>query len=100
LFGATLVALLVLAMGAAPGLAGSRPVNVNTASAEELVEINGIGKAKAQAIIAYRDQNGPFASVDDLRQVRGIGDKILERIRPQVTTGADGAMAPPAAAQR
>jgi competence protein ComEA len=97
---ATLVALLLTTMGAVQGSAENRPVNVNTASVEELVEVNGIGNAKAQAIIAYRDQNGPFGSVDDLRQVSGIGAKILERIRPQVTTGADGVAAPPAPAQR
>lgn len=91
----TLVALLVAAMTPSQGFSGNRPVNINTASAEELVELNGIGNSKARAIVAYRDKNGPFQSVDDLRQVSGIGEKILERIRPQVTVEKEGASAPP-----
>ena len=91
----TLVAFLLMAMGASQGFAGKGPVNINTASVEELVELNGIGNSKAQAIVSYRDKNGPFQSVDDLRQVSGIGEKILERIRPQVTVEKSGASAPP-----
>lgn len=75
------------------------PVNVNTASAAELATIKGIGQSKAQAIIEHRDKNGQFKSVDDLKLVRGIGDKMLEQLRSQVTVGSDGAApAPPAAA--
>ena len=80
-----LAAVLLATVSVSPALAGSKPVDINTASVQELVEINGIGNAKAQAIVSYRDKNGPFASVDELRQVSGIGEKILERIRPQVT---------------
>ncbi len=56
------------------------PVNVNTADAATLAQnINGIGPKKAQAIVNYRKQNGPFKSVDDLVKVKGIGLKIVEK---------------------
>lgn len=60
------------------------PVNVNTADVEQLDALPGIGPATAAAIIADRDANGPFASVDDLSRVRGIGPAKLEQLRPLV----------------
>ena len=60
-------------------------VNVNTASQAELEALNGIGPAKAKAILDYRQKNGPFKSVDDLKKVNGIGDKTLESIRKDVS---------------
>ncbi|MDR2031545.1 MAG: helix-hairpin-helix domain-containing protein [Azoarcus sp.] len=63
------------------------PVNINTADATALQQINGIGPAKASAIIEYRTTNGPFASIDDLVKVPGIGEKSLEHLRSQVTIG-------------
>ena len=60
-------------------------VDINRASAAELEELPGVGPATAEAIIAHREQSGPFASVDDLIDVRGIGDAKLEQIRPQAT---------------
>jgi competence protein ComEA len=69
--------------------AEEKMINVNTASAAELAGLKGIGEKKAQAIVAYREQNGSFKAVDDLAQVKGIGPKLLEQLRPQVTVGAD-----------
>ncbi|MDR3212380.1 MAG: helix-hairpin-helix domain-containing protein [Azoarcus sp.] len=63
------------------------PVNINAADAAALQQINGIGQSKAKAIIEYRKANGPFASVDDLVKVPGIGAKSLERLKPQITVG-------------
>lgn len=86
----TLVALLgALALCVTqPALAETGPLNLNTATAAELASLKGIGPAKAQAIVEHRDKNGQFKSVDDLKLVHGVGDKMLEQLRPQVTVGA------------
>lgn len=61
-------------------------INVNTASADALAEIlTGIGPKKAEAIVAYREANGPFKSVDDLLQVKGIGPSTLEKNRDRIS---------------
>ncbi len=84
---------LGLALAAAPSLAAETgapaagPVNVNTASAEELQRLPGIGEARARAIVEMREQRGGFRSVDELVEVRGIGEAALERLRPHVTVG-------------
>jgi competence protein ComEA len=71
--------------GAAPAGAGSTGVvNVNTATTEELARLPGIGEAKARAIVQFRKEQGAFRSVDQLRDVKGIGDAALERIRGHV----------------
>ncbi|HLM62855.1 MAG TPA: helix-hairpin-helix domain-containing protein [Acidimicrobiales bacterium] len=65
---------------AAPG----QPVNLNTASADELDTLPGVGPTTAAAIIAHREANGPFTAVDQLLDVRGIGDAKLEALRDLV----------------
>ncbi|MFM0795955.1 helix-hairpin-helix domain-containing protein [Streptococcus suis] len=60
-------------------------VNLNTATEADLQTISGIGSKRAADIIAYREANGGFKSVDDLNNVSGIGDKTMESIRPYVT---------------
>jgi competence protein ComEA len=70
--------------GAPPGSSGGL-VNINTASATELETLSGIGEVLAATIVEYRDQNGPFASVEDLMDVSGIGPATLDEIRDQVT---------------
>jgi competence protein ComEA len=60
-------------------------INVNTASASELEELPGVGPTTAQAIVDHRERNGPFASVDDLLDVRGIGEAKLAEIRDRAT---------------
>jgi len=74
------------------------PVNINSADEAALQQINGIGASKAKAIIEYRKANGPFATVDDLTKVPGIGEKSLVHLKPQITVGA--ATATPASAAR
>jgi competence protein ComEA len=92
-----LVASLWMAAGVPPLGAEERLININTASAVELGELKGIGDAKAKEILEYREKNGPFKSVDDLRQVHGIGNKLLEALRPHITVGPVAAA--PAAAK-
>lgn len=60
-------------------------VNINTATPQELVLLPGIGKAKAEQIVQYR-QAKPFASVDDLKNIPGLGAKRIEAMRPHVVT--------------
>ena len=67
----------------APETAG--PVNLNTATADDLDALPGVGPAPAAAILAHRDQMGPFGAVDDLADVRGIGPAKLDALRGLVT---------------
>ncbi|MGZ4126293.1 MAG: helix-hairpin-helix domain-containing protein [Actinomycetota bacterium] len=71
--------------GATGGSSGVTLVNVNTATETELESLPGVGPVTAAAIIEYRTQNGPFATVDDLVDVSGIGPSTLEQMRPFVT---------------
>ncbi len=59
-------------------------VNVNKATAEELIKVRGIGPVMAKRIIEHRDKNGAFKAIDDLAQVQGIGGNKLQRIKDQV----------------
>ncbi|MEI6579762.1 MAG: ComEA family DNA-binding protein [Eubacteriales bacterium] len=63
----------------------SGPININTATKEQLMTLNGIGEVKSAAIIDYRRENGNFNSVDELDNVKGIGPKIIEKIRAFIT---------------
>lgn len=60
-------------------------ININTATKEQLVLLPGIGEAYADRIILHREDFGPFRTVDDLVNVKGIGKKTLERLRPYIT---------------
>ena len=72
---------------AAPGAAGATAtlVNINTASPEELETLPGIGEVLAATIVQYREEHGPFTSVDQLLDVSGIGEVTLEELRDLVT---------------
>jgi competence protein ComEA len=65
--------------------ASSNKVNINTASASELVSLDGVGESTAAKIIAYRQSNGSFASIEDIKKVSGIGDKKFEAIKDRIT---------------
>ena len=81
------VLALPLALAAAPFAASalSGVVNVNTASAEELSLLPGVGPSRARAIIELRQQRGGFKRVEDLLEVKGIGEAALARLRPHLT---------------
>lgn len=64
---------------------GNTLININTADLEQLKEITGIGNIKAQSIIDYREANGGFKSLEELKNVDGIGDKTFEKIKEQIT---------------
>ena len=69
----------------------TEPVNINTADAETLASaINGVGIKKARDIVAYRQQNGPFVTVDDLTKVTGIGSHTVESSRENLTVKTNG----------
>ena len=90
----TLVQGLILSLLPA-GAALAGPVNLNSADAATLAkELDGIGPAKAQAIIEFRQKNGPFRSPEDLLKVDGIGERVLEQNRGNIRL--NGAAATPA----
>ena len=60
-------------------------ININTADAEKLQTLSGIGEAKAAAIIAYREEHGAFGDINEIMNVSGIGEKIFENIRDSIT---------------
>lgn len=52
-------------------------ININKAGVEKLMELKGIGKSYAQRIVEYREKNGPFKEINDLKNIKGIGEKII-----------------------
>ena len=79
--------LLILLLGMTAGGFANTPerLNLNDASAAELsARLSGVGQAKAEAIIAWRRDHGPFRQVDDLSQVKGIGPGLLKRNRDRL----------------
>jgi competence protein ComEA len=69
---------------AGPLSAAGGLININTASQTELESLPGIGPTRAQAIIAYRTQHGPFARIEDIQNVSGIGEKTFESLRSHI----------------
>lgn len=86
--------LAAAAIGAASlaatiGVQAAEPLNINTASAAALAAaIDGVGAQRAAGIVSYRENNGPFRTVEDLVNVQGIGQKILDGSRDQLTAGS------------
>ncbi|MGH9787068.1 MAG: ComEA family DNA-binding protein [Candidatus Acidiferrales bacterium] len=67
------------------------PVNINTATVEELAKLPGVGKSIAQRIVNHREKSGKFRNVEELLVIRGISRKKLEQLRPLITTEAEEA---------
>jgi competence protein ComEA len=81
----------------------AEPVNINTADATALAKaLNGVGPAKAKAIVSYREKNGPFKSVDQLAMVEGMTQKLIDKNRADIKLGAEksAATAPAAPAAK
>ena len=77
---------LFVALFLSVGLAfAAGKININTATQEELQTLNGVGASTATAIIEHREQAGPYSSVNDLVEVKGIGDKKVAKLADQVT---------------
>lgn len=82
------VAAFLLMFSLATGFAYANepmPVNINTADAITLSSLNGVGQVKAEAIVTYREANGPFESVEQLVEVSGIGARTVENNAEQMT---------------
>lgn len=75
--------LLALGLLLCSGIAFAA-VNINTATKDELTSLPGIGPAKAQAILDYRKAHGPFKTVEELKDVKGIGAKRFEKLKPEL----------------
>ena len=87
-----IAALMVTLM---PVLVWAGPVDINTADAATIAkELQGIGLSRAQAIVAYREKNGAFRSADELRKIKGIGAKVLEKNRANIKLDAKAEGAP------
>jgi competence protein ComEA len=82
----TILAALFLSLAIAQhGLAEEMSVDINTASAEELAEVlQGVGMARAEAIVAYREEHGKFQYIDELVNVRGIGLRTVDQNRDRI----------------
>lgn len=94
------IATAGLALALALPAFAATPVNINTADAETIAKsLDGIGLAKAKAIVAFRDEHGPFKSVADLEQVKGIGAATLERNHDAILLSGEGAKADAAPAK-
>jgi comEA protein len=67
------------------------PVNLNTATAAQLDALPGIGKSTAQRIVEYRQKNGGFKKIEELMNVKGVGEKSFLRLKPRITVSGDKA---------
>lgn len=78
------IVIVMLAMAGAAWAAEEGKVNINTAPAEELTKLQGVGEAIAARIVEYRETNGPFEKAEDIVKVKGVGEKILEKNKDRI----------------
>jgi competence protein ComEA len=91
--------LMALAFALCSG-AALAAINLNTATKEELIALPGIGPAKAQAILDHRKANGPFKSIEELKDVKGIGAKRYEKLKGELTVAGTSAKPAPRPAEK
>ena len=82
----TLIGILLISSAVlAEPQATLKQLNINQATVDQLCELDGIDNVKASAIVGYREAHGPFASIEDIKHVKGIGDTIFEGIKDHIT---------------
>ncbi len=91
-----------LALVSAPAATAQSKINLNTANSAQLQTLSGIGPSLAERILEFRAKNGPFKKIEDLMNVRGIGQKKFDSLRDKITVGAApaGGQAPKAPAKK
>ena len=75
----------VLPEGATQDTSADDRININTADADTLTGLNGIGKSRAEAIIAWREENGGFTSIEEIKNIDGIAEKTYEKLKDRIT---------------
>jgi len=85
---AALAVALAMTLSAGTAFAQEPQVDINKASVEQLTALPGVGETLAQRIVDYREQQGPFASAEELMNVKGIGEKSFEKLRDRLTVGS------------
>lgn len=93
MFKPLLALALSLALPLCAGEMPKKPINLNTATATELMQLPHVGAKTAERIIAFRKQNGSFKRVEEIMNVKGIGEKTFAKLKPFLTLGS-GAVVP------
>jgi competence protein ComEA len=81
--------ILLVGIAALAALPAFAALNINTATQSELEAVKGLGPSKAKSIIAYRESNGNFKTLDDLDNVKGFGKASIDKLRGELTVGSD-----------
>lgn len=81
--------LMIIACLSTPALISAQTININTADQAMLMEISGVGERLSDAIISYREENGPFKSVDELANVHGIGPVLINKNKDRLVVKED-----------
>lgn len=85
----TINKLLIMALLAfSLNLSAAEPVNINSADKQTLMQVKGVGEKRAEAIIAWREKNGPFKTVEQLTEIDGIGPSLVETNKDMLTVGS------------
>ncbi len=82
-----LAVIMMLALSL--NLTAAEPININSADKQTLMQVKGIGEKRADAIIAWREKNGPFKAVDQLTEIDGIGPSLVETNKELLTVGSN-----------